>query len=65
MGYIEKKPLIPINNPSYDYERMSYLDDSGQVQINLPKAKKNDNDISFWNLFTNRRNFMYLQLKLS
>ncbi|PID03705.1 hypothetical protein CSV67_03415 [Sporosarcina sp. P2] len=57
MGYIEKKPLIPINNPSYDYERMSYLDDSGDFQIYLPKAKKEDDDISFWKLFTDRRNF--------
>lgn len=51
-GYIEKKPLIPINNPSYDYERMSYLNASRHIQIYLPKAKKEDNDISFWNLFT-------------
>lgn len=51
-GYIEKKPLVPINNPSYDYERMSYLNDSGLTQIYLPKAKKEDNDILFWNLYT-------------
>ncbi|PIJ98084.1 ATP-binding protein [Lysinibacillus sphaericus] len=51
-GYIEKKPLIPINNPSYDYERTSYLDDSEERQIILPKAKKVDNDISFWDLYT-------------
>ena len=50
--YIKKKPLIPINNPSSDYERMSYLDDSGYVQIYLPKAKKEENDISFWELYT-------------
>ncbi|WP_445493113.1 sacsin N-terminal ATP-binding-like domain-containing protein [Niallia sp. 03133] len=51
-GYIEKKPLIPINNPSSDYERMSYLDDSGDIQIHLPKAKKGGNDLLFWELFT-------------
>lgn len=51
-GYVEKKPLIPINNPSYSYERMSYLDNSGVNQIFLPKAKKEDNDISFWNLYS-------------
>ncbi|WP_202077561.1 sacsin N-terminal ATP-binding-like domain-containing protein [Caldalkalibacillus salinus] len=50
--YIEKKPLIPINSPSSDYERMSYLDDSGDIQIHLPKAKKGDNDLLFWELFT-------------
>lgn len=57
MDYIGKKPLIPINNSFYDYERMSYLDNSGNHQIHLPKAKKDDNDISFWKLFTDRRNF--------
>ncbi|MEC0300608.1 sacsin N-terminal ATP-binding-like domain-containing protein [Peribacillus frigoritolerans] len=51
-GYIEKKPLIPIYNPSYDYERMSYLDDSRHIQIHLPKAKKEYNDLLFWELFT-------------
>ena len=51
-GYIEKKPLIPISNPSYGYERKSYLDDSGRIQIYLPKAKKEYNDILFWELFT-------------
>lgn len=51
-GYIKTKPLIPINNPSYDYERMSYLDDSGHIQIHLPKAKKEYNDLLFWELFT-------------
>ncbi|MEI2358120.1 sacsin N-terminal ATP-binding-like domain-containing protein [Mesobacillus zeae] len=51
-GYIEKKPLIPVNNPSYGYERKSYLDDSGHFQIYLPKAKKEYNDILFWDLFT-------------
>ncbi|WP_066415298.1 sacsin N-terminal ATP-binding-like domain-containing protein [Sutcliffiella cohnii] len=51
-GYIEKKPLIPINTTSYDYERMSYLDESGRIQIHLPKAKKEYNDLLFWDLFT-------------
>lgn len=51
-GYIEKKPLIPITNPSYGYERKSYLNDSGHIQIHLPKAKKEYNDILFWELFT-------------
>lgn len=49
--YIEKKPIIPINSPSNGYERRSYLDDSGQIQIHFPKAKKEHNDISLWELF--------------
>lgn len=49
-SYIKKKPLIPINNSS-GYERKSYLDDSGQIQIYLPKAKKESHDILFWELF--------------
>jgi len=50
--YIKNQPLIPINNPSYDYERLSYLSESGRFQIRLPKAKNEDNDILFWYLFT-------------
>lgn len=50
-GYIEKKPLIPISNSSYVYERKSYLNDSGDFQIYLPKAKKEKNDSLFWELF--------------
>lgn len=51
-SYIENKPLIPIINPSYGYERKSYLNDSGNIQIFLPKAKKEQNDILFWGLYT-------------
>lgn len=51
-GYIEKKKLIPVNNPSYDYERTSFLDDSEEIKVILPKAEKEDNDISFWDLYT-------------
>ncbi|EEK59006.1 hypothetical protein bcere0005_53880 [Bacillus cereus 172560W] len=51
-GYIEKKPLIPMYKPSSYYERKSYLNDLGKCQICLPKANKEDNDIPFWNLFT-------------
>lgn len=52
-NYIGKKPLIPINNPSFGYERKSYLDESGKIQIYLPKANKEYNDTLFWELFIN------------
>ncbi|WP_144491992.1 MULTISPECIES: sacsin N-terminal ATP-binding-like domain-containing protein [Bacillus cereus group] len=51
-GYIGKKPLIPMYNSSHNYQRKSYLNDSGKCHICLPKAKKEENDIPFWNLFT-------------
>lgn len=48
--YIEKKPLIPTNSPSGDYQRISYLNDSGETLALFPQAKKEENDISFWTL---------------
>lgn len=51
-GYIAKSPLIPINTPSYGCERISYLNDVGKIQIYLPKPQKEENDIPFWNLYT-------------
>ncbi|PGN45099.1 sacsin N-terminal ATP-binding-like domain-containing protein [Bacillus thuringiensis] len=51
-GYIGKKPLIPMYDPSGNYQRKSYLNDLGKCHICLPKTKKEENDIPFWNLFT-------------
>jgi len=48
--YIAKKPLIPTNPSSNDYQRVSYLNDSGKIQAFFPKAKKEENDILFWTL---------------
>lgn len=50
--YIEKKPIIPINNHSNGYERMAFLNDSESIQVHFPKTKKEHNDIYLWELFS-------------
>ena len=48
--FIEKKSLIPIDTLLDNYQRISYLNDSGEVQAFFPHAKKEENDILFWTL---------------
>lgn len=50
--YISRSILIPINNPKVSYERKSYLDEAGRIQIYIPKTKKEDNSMAFWKLFS-------------
>ncbi|MCM3112834.1 ATP-binding protein [Lederbergia lenta] len=50
--YISRRPLIPINKSQTSYERKSFLNESGKIQIYIPKTKKEENSMNFWRIFS-------------
>lgn len=50
--YISISTLIPINKPKINYERKSYLNESGDPQVYIPKTKKENNSMTFWRIFS-------------
>ncbi|ALV22381.1 sacsin N-terminal ATP-binding-like domain-containing protein [Carnobacterium antarcticum] len=50
--YISRSSLIPINKPKVNYERKSYLNETGDVQVYIPTTRKEDNSMIFWKLFS-------------
>lgn len=51
--YISRSPLIRVINPNVNDKRKSYLNKAGDIQVYLPKTKKEKNNIVFWKLFSN------------
>ncbi|WBX81499.1 hypothetical protein PD280_07310 [Virgibacillus salarius] len=51
-GFISRSPLIPINKPKANYERKSYLNESGKFQVYIPKTKKEENSMNFWRVLS-------------
>ncbi|WP_208560496.1 sacsin N-terminal ATP-binding-like domain-containing protein [Marinilactibacillus kalidii] len=55
--YISRSPLIRINKSKVNDERKSYLNDVGDNQIFMPITRKEDNNMIFWELFSDGRYF--------
>ncbi|MBT2583177.1 ATP-binding protein [Planococcus sp. ISL-109] len=50
--YISRSPLIRINKPKANYERKSYLNEAGDIQVYIPKTRKEENSTIFWKIFS-------------